>query len=117
MTHLAVIVQNYHCSRAQVARSARAWFHRRMGQTVVGHAGRYDDIAEKALREADAKGVVLIVIEGKHGFGMSVPTRPEAAIGVNMHLPALLRAAADLIEQGHGPDGVRITTEGLNGEG
>jgi len=80
-------------------------------ERVVGHAGRYDDIAIRALEEAGAKGVVLIVVEGKHGFGMSVPTRPEASIVVNMQLPALLRSVADLIEQGHGPDGVRVTME------
>lgn len=80
-------------------------------EKVVGHAGRYDDIAIRAREEAGAKGVVLIVVDGKHGFGMSVPTRPGAAVGVNMHLPALLRSVADLIEQGHGPDGVRVTTE------
>lgn len=84
----------------------------RMAEKVVGHAGRYDDIAIRAMKEAGAKGLVMIVIEGKHGFGMSVPTLAEAVIGVNMHLPALLRSVADLIEQGHGPDGVRITTEG-----
>lgn len=88
----------------------------RMAEKVVGHAGRYDDIAIRALKEAQAKGVVMIVIEGKHGFGMSVPTLPEA-IGVSMHLPALLRSVADLIEQGHGPDGVRLTTEEPHGEG
>ena len=80
-----------------------------MAERVVGHAGRYDDIAVRALGDAEAEGVVLLVVNGKRGFGMSVSTRPEASIVVNMQLPALLRSVADLIEQGHGPDGVRIT--------
>lgn len=77
--------------------------------SVVGHAGRYDEIAIRALMEAQAKGLVMIVIDGKHGFGLSVSALPESAVAVNMSLPELLRRVADCIEQRAVPDGIRVT--------
>lgn len=84
----------------------------RMGETVTGHAGRYDHISARVLEETEAKGVVLIVHDGKLGFGMSVSVRPAAAGEVHVMLPSILRTVADAIERGTPPDGLRVTTKG-----
>ena len=83
-----------------------------MAVKQVGTPGRYDAIAEKALLEAGADMVVLLVINGRHGMGLSVPCTLRGLAGQAL-LPALLRSIADDIEASQGPSGVRITTEGV----
>lgn len=75
----------------------------------AGSPGAYDQEAERLLVEMRAKAVVVIVLEGKRGFGMSVSCSPNAAAQMHVALPALLRAVADGIDGGAGPDGVRVT--------
>lgn len=40
--------------------------------------GSYDDLAALVRREAEADAVVLVVIEGKRGTGVSVTTNTSA---------------------------------------
>jgi hypothetical protein len=58
-------------------------------------AGKYDHLATAARRDAEALGVIVIVIRGKLGSGFSVQLddalRPFA-------LPGLLRDVADQID-------------------
>jgi hypothetical protein len=63
--------------------------------------GKYGDIAERVLREVEAKAVLLIVIEGYKGSGMSMSEyefaaqNPENVIDV----PLLLRNVAAQIDK------------------
>lgn len=87
-----------------------------MADRVIGHPGRYDEHAARVLRETEADAVVLVVVNGKKGFGMSVSADPEKPGSIQLasgrDLPALLRTMADLIEGGAGPDGLRMHGEG-----
>lgn len=78
-------------------------------EQVVGHEGNYDVEAQRLLEEQQAKAVVVVVIDGKKGFGMSVSTFPQHAIQMHFALPQILRSVADSIDGGAGPDGVRVT--------
>lgn len=82
-----------------------------MADKVIGHAGRYDEHAERVLRETKADAVALVVANGAKGFGMSVSvdaTKPDAvALGQGVGLAELLRKMADIIDHGRGPDGLR----------
>jgi hypothetical protein len=61
--------------------------------------GRYDDICTQAREAAQADGVVLVVINGKHGLGFSVQlTKPLWF----KQLPDLLREVADQMEKDYG---------------
>jgi hypothetical protein len=53
--------------------------------------GKYDDLAHYVLEQAQADGVIVIVINGARGHGMSVKATPEMARA----LPYLLRQLAD----------------------
>lgn len=57
--------------------------------------GKYDDLATLARFRADARGVILIVIEGNHGSGFSV----QAPAATTLALPAMLRLMANEIER------------------
>ena len=68
--------------------------------------GKYDKLAEHCITEADAEAVVLIVVGGKWGPGMSAKVKlgPQYEIAIrNMDLlsklPKMLRDLADSIEQ------------------
>lgn len=52
--------------------------------------GKYDEICTKARTEANATGVVLIVIDGKHGPGFSV----QCSDSTLMFLPEMLENLA-----------------------
>lgn len=54
--------------------------------------GKYDDLATYVRTEANADGVVVIVLGGDKGHGFSVQGR------IARDLPALLRFVADEIE-------------------
>ena len=56
--------------------------------------GKYDDLATVVPEPAQARGVIVIVIDGKLGGGFSV----QANRAVTARLPALLRHIADDIE-------------------
>ena len=57
-------------------------------------AGKYDDACGAARRSTEAEGVVLIVLNGKHGNGFSA----QAPADITFALPALLRHIASDIE-------------------
>jgi hypothetical protein len=56
--------------------------------------GKYDDIATSVRLRAEAAGVIVIVVRGKHGAGFSV----QATAEITAALPQLLRRVADDIE-------------------
>lgn len=58
-------------------------------------AGKYDDLCTMVRDEADAKGALVIVIEGSKGNGFSAQLPPENAHAI----PSLLRTVADQIEE------------------
>ena len=58
--------------------------------------GKYDDLATYVREQANARAVVVIVIDGDKGGGFSVQT----AAGLVLNLPTLLRHVADDIEGG-----------------
>ncbi len=62
--------------------------------------GKYNDACTVARMLAQAKGVLLIVIEGDHGSGFSVQVPPE----IIPIIPGVLRSVAASIE--HDPDQV-----------
>lgn len=88
-------------------------------KVISGREGRYDDIAERLLRDLKADAVVLIVKNGRLGEGMSCAVDPgkpgavELAMGFTM--PELLESIAAAIrlgiEQSHGPDGIVVAPE------
>jgi hypothetical protein len=57
--------------------------------------GKYDDLATIVREQANARAVVLIVIDGDKGEGFAV----QADLFVTLRLPAMLRNMADQIEQ------------------
>lgn len=63
-------------------------------------SGRYDKLCEQILKDQDANMVTLIVVNGKHGHGMSVCIKGEEHLAKEMSekFPDLLRKMADMIE-------------------
>jgi len=59
--------------------------------------GKYDQLATHVREQAQALGVVVLVLEGAHGSGFSV----QAPATVAMRLPQLLRQLATMIEAEH----------------
>ena len=57
--------------------------------------GKYDDLATWVREQAEARGVIVLVLDGKLGSGFSV----QATLDVTVRLPALLRHMADDIER------------------
>ena len=53
--------------------------------------GKYDDLATWVREQAEARGVIVLVLDGKLGSGYSV----QATLDVTVRLPALLRHMAD----------------------
>ena len=56
----------------------------------------YDDLATLVRQRADAAGVMVIVIEGRHGSGFSVQANEEITPKA---ISKLLRQLADEVEQ------------------
>lgn len=83
-----------------------------MADEVIGHPGRYCAQAARVLRETKADAVVMVVVNGDKGFGMSFsvdPRKPGAvALASGVGLAEVLRAIANDIDGGAGPDGVRL---------
>lgn len=69
-----------------------------MGTTFEGllKAGAYDDIAVRVHKETKAEVVLLAIIGGRNGNGMSMTCLDPA---IRMKMPSLLRKMADLLEQ------------------
>jgi hypothetical protein len=61
--------------------------------------GRYDDICTQAREAAQADGVILVVIRGKHGMGFSAQVTNSQWF---KHLPTILRGVADQMEKDYG---------------
>lgn len=83
-------------------------------RTVVsGREGKYDDISERLSLDLKAKAVVLVVIEGRLGSGMSVSIDPkregafELAQGGGL-AEIMMKVALDLAG-GARPEGVVAT--------
>lgn len=57
--------------------------------------GEYDALATHARERSQADAVVVIVVRGNRGSGMSVQVKADVLLA----LPALLRSVADSIEQ------------------
>jgi hypothetical protein len=87
--------------------------------TQVGNAGKYDQISERLSLDLKADVVLLLVLNGRHGTGLSVSANPakpgalEKAHGGG--LAAMLRYAADALDAGEPANGARITVD-LDGE-
>lgn len=59
--------------------------------------GKYDDVLTKVRLETEANGAILIILDGKQGFGFSAQLSP-LLVGT---IPALLRDVANQIEEMH----------------
>jgi hypothetical protein len=86
-------------------------------RVISGNAGKYDEVAERLMRDLKADACVLIVRNGRlGGNGMSCAVDPSKPGGIELAtgwaMPELLRRMADMIEagiaEGHGPDGITI---------
>ena len=60
--------------------------------------GKYDALASVVRERAKAAGVIVMVIDGRHGSGFSV----QASAEITSRLPQLLRVMADGIERDMG---------------
>jgi len=56
--------------------------------------GKYDELCTWVRQQAEARGVILVVIDGKEGEGFSAQLSPLDT----MRMPSLLRIIADQIE-------------------
>ena len=61
--------------------------------------GKYDDLASDVRAKAQARGVLLLVVEGTRGSGFSA----QLSLPLTLRLPQILRDIADQIEE-RGPD-------------
>jgi hypothetical protein len=55
--------------------------------------GKYDDLCTEVREKINAKGTILIIIEGDRGFGFSVQAEPW----IVLKLPETLRRVAQTI--------------------
>ncbi len=58
----------------------------------MNNPGKYDDLCTMAREAAQADGVVLMVINGKSGSGLSVQVSPEMAFQLPDTLEELAKA-------------------------
>lgn len=61
-------------------------------------AGKYDLLAENLIRQLDAEAVVVIVMGGPKGNGMSLSARAGVGLRDPVGLARVLRHAADEIQ-------------------
>jgi hypothetical protein len=76
----------------------------------VGVPSKYQAESERLLKQLNAAAVVLIVVDGMRGNGLSHSVVPSRAGGPT-DLVLLLRSMADSIEGAIGPDGVHLVTK------
>lgn len=90
-------------------------------RVISGTEGKYDEVAERLMRDLKADAIVLIVRNGRlGGNGMSCAVDPNKPGGLELAtgwaMPELLRRVADGIEagiaEGHGPSGITVPPEG-----
>jgi hypothetical protein len=62
--------------------------------SVIDDSGEYDAEATWVRKRTKAVGVVLVVIGGDRGHGLSA----QATSDLTLHLPSILRKVADEIE-------------------
>jgi hypothetical protein len=63
---------------------------------VIGRSGKYNDLCTLLRERVRARGgVLLLIMGGERGNGLSIQATPDAFA----ELPATLRAVADQIEQ------------------
>lgn len=78
---------------------------------LTGTPSRYDAICTQLCRDLKAKGVILIVHEGREGTAMAVAARPEfAQFGMPEVLAPYLRMLAATMDSGVGPQGIGVDT-------
>lgn len=78
-----------------------------------GTASRYDAVCTQLCRDLKAKGVVLLVVEGREGNGMAVAARPDfAEFGMPHVLGPFLAGIAATMAEGAGPAGMGVDTPG-----
>jgi hypothetical protein len=58
--------------------------------------GKYDNLATYCREQAQAEGVIVIVVRGNKGQGFSIQTVDPR---LNLMLPAMLRILADSIQR------------------
>lgn len=56
--------------------------------------GKYDDVCRSARKMTNAKGIILIVVDGHKGSGCSVQLESE----YTRYIPSILRAMANDME-------------------
>jgi hypothetical protein len=61
--------------------------------------GKYDDYAEHIAQEQDAAGVVLLVIEGNRGNGLSLRLTQELAAHLPEIMDQFIKLAKDSIKR------------------
>jgi hypothetical protein len=83
--------------RLPIAGAARA--HRAEGALMALGPGKYDDLASDVRTKAQARGVLLLVVDGTRGSGFSA----QLSLPLTLRLPQILRDIADQIEE-RGPD-------------
>ncbi len=76
----------------------------------IGSAGKLDDIAERVLAETESQVVIVLMVGGPRGAGLSMATtHPKFQAA----MPEFLRTIAADIERNSGmPSGVRVTPRG-----
>lgn len=81
--------------------------------TQLGRAGKYDQVAKNLCTDLKAGAVVLIVVDGRHGNGMSVSAKAgNEGLAFGEGLAELLRKMAEQLETGAvaGPSGALFTS-------
>jgi hypothetical protein len=59
--------------------------------------GKYDDVCKQVKESTKAKAVLLVVVDGEHGHGISC----KMDFIIAQQMPNILRAAADEMERGN----------------
>jgi hypothetical protein len=83
--------------------------------TQLGREGKYDQIALALCKDLKAGAIILVVVDGRHGNGMSVSAGPQhLGLAMGTGLAELLRKMAEQLETGAvtGPAGARFTSRG-----
>jgi len=62
---------------------------------MTAGAGKYDELCTQVREQANADGVVLLIVNGRHGNGFSV----QAPIDVHATLPTVLESIAEGIRE------------------
>lgn len=82
-----------------------------MKNKTIGVQSRYHEEAFTAQRWTQGKAVILIVVEGYKGTGMSVTCTAGqyATLGMPDELARFFRSMADQLDGGETPQGITLT--------